>query len=52
MAGEALADRFADVLALGYVGLVDVELLGPAIDAEGAESALRRGLDWIRARID
>lgn len=47
-----LADRFADVLALGYVGLVDVELLGPAIDAEGAESALRRGLDWIRARID
>lgn len=37
------------VRELDYQGLVDLELLGPAIDAEGPESALRRGLHWLRS---
>lgn len=50
--GEIPLDRLlGEVLDLGYDGLVDVELLGPAIDAEGAESALRRGLEWVRSRM-
>lgn len=35
------------VWSLGYRGLVDLELAGPAIDAEGAQSALRRGMAWL-----
>ncbi len=37
------------VWSLGYRGLVDLELAGPAIDAEGAQSALRRGMAWLAA---
>ncbi|WFR72882.1 sugar phosphate isomerase/epimerase [Prescottella defluvii] len=37
-----------EVRELGYAGVVDLELLGPAIDEEGAESALARGLKWMR----
>lgn len=36
-----------EVWSLGYRGLVDLELAGPAIDAEGAQSALRRGMAWL-----
>lgn len=32
---------------LGYTGWVDLELLGPQIEAEGAEQAVTRGLRWL-----
>jgi sugar phosphate isomerase/epimerase len=35
------------LLATGYAGPVDLELLGPAIEAEGYESALTRGVQWL-----
>lgn len=38
-------------LAAGYTGMVDIELIGPAIEAEGAESALSRSTAWLRARL-
>jgi sugar phosphate isomerase/epimerase len=41
-----------DVLGAGYSGVIDLELLGPAIDAEGARSALRRGTEWLTAALD
>jgi sugar phosphate isomerase/epimerase len=34
-----------DVLDAGYQGLFDLEVLGPAIEAEGYAPALRRGVD-------
>lgn len=34
-----------DVIDTGYQGLFDLEVLGPAIEAEGYDSALRRGLN-------
>jgi sugar phosphate isomerase/epimerase len=36
-----------DVVESGYRGVFDLELLGPAIDAEGGESAVRRGVAWM-----
>lgn len=42
----------ARVFAAGYEGMVDAELIGPAIDAEGAESALTRSVAWMRAQIE
>ena len=36
----------------GYRGLVDVELLGPRIDEEGAEAALARGARTISAMLE
>lgn len=41
----------ADVLDAGYRGPFDIELIGPAIDAEGAASALRRGQAWLSERL-
>lgn len=50
--GQLPIDRLLDrVLAAGYRGIVDAELIGPAIDTEGAESALRRAVAWMRSRI-
>lgn len=50
--GSIPLDRMvSEVGALGYAGLVDLELLGPAIDAEGAESAMGRGLEWMRKYV-
>ncbi|MEU5694374.1 TIM barrel protein [Actinosynnema sp. NPDC020468] len=50
--GDLPLDRLlADVLALGYDGVVDVELTGPAIDAEGPRSALTRAVAWTAARV-
>ncbi|WP_258195455.1 sugar phosphate isomerase/epimerase family protein [Rhodococcus sp. OK519] len=40
-----------EVREIGYTGVVDLELLGPAIDAEGDESALARGLQWMRTFV-
>lgn len=39
-----LARLMQDILATGYRGLFDLEVLGPAIEAEGYDSALRRGV--------
>jgi sugar phosphate isomerase/epimerase len=36
-----------DVLDAGYGGVLDLELLGPAIAAEGPRSALARGTQWM-----
>ncbi len=36
-----------DVLDAGYEGVLDLELLGPAIAAEGPRSALARGTSWM-----
>jgi len=41
----------ATALNAGYDGVVDVELLGPAIEAEGAESAVTRSVAWMRRQI-
>ena len=38
------------VFAAGYPGFVDLELLGPAVEAEGYESAIRRGMVWLTQR--
>jgi sugar phosphate isomerase/epimerase len=36
----------------GYAGLFDVELLGPAVDAEGPSRALARGALWTSELLD
>lgn len=41
----------AAALGAGYAGIVDIELIGPAIEAEGAESALIRSVAWLRAQL-
>jgi len=38
---------FAELLEAGYAGPLEVEIIGPAITAEGAESALRRTIDYL-----
>jgi sugar phosphate isomerase/epimerase len=35
------------LLGTGYAGPVDLELLGPAVEAEGYESSVRRGVSWL-----
>jgi sugar phosphate isomerase/epimerase len=40
-----------DLLAAGYRGIVDIELLGPAIEAEGPEPALTRAVAWTKAQL-
>jgi sugar phosphate isomerase/epimerase len=39
------------VFAAGYEGFVDLELLGPAVEAEGYTSAIRRGMVWLNATL-
>ena len=39
------------LLDAGYAGMFDLELLGPAIEAEGYAGAIRRGLDWLSERL-
>lgn len=46
-----IARLLSEALELGYRGVVDLELLGPAIEAEGPESALTRGLEWLAGRL-
>jgi sugar phosphate isomerase/epimerase len=36
-----------DLLQTGYAGPVDLELLGPSVEAEGYESSVRRGVNWL-----
>ena len=39
------------LLNAGYGGLFDIEVLGPHIEAEGYEHALRRSIDWLSGRL-
>jgi sugar phosphate isomerase/epimerase len=44
--GELPLERLmSEVLATGYDGVFDLEVLGPAIEAEGYDSSLRRGVE-------
>lgn len=47
-----LESLLAGILEAGFSGLVDVELLGPRIDAEGAIPAIRRGVRWVSDVLD
>ncbi|HEX3947621.1 MAG TPA: sugar phosphate isomerase/epimerase family protein [Acidimicrobiales bacterium] len=42
----------AEVLDVGYTGLIDLELLGPHIDTEGGAAAVSRGAAWIGSALD
>ncbi len=46
-----VSQLLARTLAVGYTGLVDIEILGPAIDLEGPESALRRSINWLDSQL-
>jgi sugar phosphate isomerase/epimerase len=51
--GELPLRRFVDALAAGgFVGPYELEVIGPAIDAEGAHGALRRSVEYIRTLAD
>jgi len=39
------------LLDAGYAGYFDLEILGPAVEAEGYPSAIRRSLDWMSERL-
>jgi len=39
------------LLEAGYAGLFEIELIGPSIDAEGPEAALRRSVEWLSERL-
>lgn len=39
------------LLEAGYDGPFELEILGPAVAAEGPEAAMRRGLEWISERL-
>ena len=46
--GEIDLDRFVNTIAsTGYTGDYELEMVGPAIEAEGYESALRRGIERV-----
>lgn len=47
-----LESLIAEVHEAGFRGLVDVELLGPRIDAEGTVPALRRGVARVAEILD
>lgn len=42
----------AGVLAAGYTGCFDLELIGPAIEAEGYEAAVTRAVDRLGTLLD
>jgi sugar phosphate isomerase/epimerase len=46
---EWLMERILDA---GYQGYFDIEILGPAIEAEGYASAIKRSVDWLSTRLD
>ena len=39
------------LLDAGYNGLFELEVLGPAIAAEGYSAAMQRGCEWISHRL-
>ncbi|MFZ4583691.1 MAG: sugar phosphate isomerase/epimerase family protein [Acidimicrobiia bacterium] len=42
-----LGRLIGEVLDAGYTGVFDLELIGPAIDDEGYESAVTRSITWL-----
>jgi hypothetical protein len=40
-----------DLLTAGYIGVFDLELIGPRIEEEGYESAIRRATDEVSRLI-
>jgi sugar phosphate isomerase/epimerase len=46
-----MAALLQDALAAGYRGIVDIELLGPAIEQEGPEPALIRAVAWTKDQL-
>ncbi len=42
----------AELLAAGYGGAFDLEIIGPRIEAEGYDSAVRRGAAWLSDTLD
>ena len=40
------------LLEAGYQGPFELEILGPRIEAEGYESAIRRGAEWLSTTLD
>lgn len=40
-----------ELLDAGYAGMFELEIIGPAITAEGAEPALRRTIDYLDAML-
>lgn len=47
-----LAWMIGHLLDAGYGGLFDIEVIGPSIDEEGPESALRRSAAWLTALLE
>ena len=41
-----------ELLAAGYPGVFDLELIGPRIEAEGYPGAIRRSLAWLDSALD
>ena len=39
------------LLNAGYQGYFDIEVLGPAVEAEGYPSVIRRSMDWMSERL-
>lgn len=39
------------LLDAGFAGYFEIETLGPAIEAEGYETAIRRSIDWLNQRL-
>ncbi len=51
--GELPLRRFVDALSAGgFGGPYELEVIGPAIDAEGVDSAMRRSVDYVRTLCD
>ncbi|MBY0401671.1 sugar phosphate isomerase/epimerase [Myxococcota bacterium] len=46
-----LAWMIETLLDACYAGVFDIEVIGPAIDAEGPEAALRRSVSWLGERL-
>lgn len=40
-----------ELLDAGYTGYFDIEFLGPAIEAEGYETAIARSVEWLAERL-
>lgn len=40
------------LLEAGYEGVFDIEIIGPSVDDEGPESALRRSAEWLSQLLE
>lgn len=47
-----LAWMIEELLDAGYDGLFDIEIIGPSVNQEGPETALRRSADWLSEQLD